>query len=120
MATTIEPVSPYTLQCAMNAYHPENYLDLDHPASIAGLVDQMTPEMALMKKSAMMSLSEDALWVIRVIIGSSDSTWHRFTNDTGRFLKEKLNRYLHDEHKWTWTRIWRVMSEIRTYVNEME
>lgn len=120
MAATIEPVSPHTLLCAINAYRSENYLDLDHPASIAGLVDPMTPEIALMKKSAMMALSEDAQWVIGVIIGSSDTVWHRFTNDTGRFLKENLNRYLHDEHKWTWTRIWRVMAEIRGYVNEME
>ena len=110
----------YNLRCALNAYSLDNYLNLDHPASQAGLIDRRTPESIYFKKAAMIALSEDAQWVISVITQSSDAVWYRFTSDTGRFLKEKLNRWLHIEHKWTWNRIWRVMSEIRTFANGLE
>lgn len=113
-------VDPYTLKCAFNAYYAENYLDLDHPAAIAGLVDNMTPEISLLKRDSLRSLSEDAQWAISIITQSTDSVWYQFTNDTGRFLKEKFNRWLHDQHHWSWNRIWRVMAEIRSYVDQME
>ena len=116
----LEAISRQALDCALNAYNQDNYLDLGHPTAVAGLVDKRTPESVYMKKAAVMEMSDDAQWVIHVITKSSDAVWHQFTSDTGRFIKEKLNRWLHDEHKWTWNRIWRVMAEIRAYVNEMD
>ena len=110
-------INRYNVQCAMNAYNLNNYLDLDHPASIAGLVERRTPESVYMKKAEMMALSDDAQWVISLITQSSDAIWHQFTSDTGRFIKEKLHRWLHSEHKWSWNRIWRVMAELRSYAN---
>lgn len=109
-----------SVQRALNAYNPNNYLDLDHPASIAALVDRRTPESIYMKKAAMMDLSEDARWVINFLIQSPDAIWCKFLSNTGRFIRENLHRRLYTEYKWSWTRIWRVMKELRTYVNELE
>jgi hypothetical protein len=105
-----------TVLAAYNASQETNYLDLDHPASIAALVDYETPESAFIRKRTEEELSTDARYVLSHLYHITDI----LANSQGKITRDTLQRYLRGQWMWSAKRTERAMKEILQYYRHLE
>ena len=93
-----------TLEAAVNAYNPHNYLPLDHPVSVSALVNSDTPELQYLRKRVFEDMSADEKFVCRLSFSNGDPN-PKYCNTDGIFIKGNLRLDLERTHKWTGIRI---------------
>lgn len=77
------------------------------------------PSQVLMMKESLEGLSEEAKYVVHVLLEAPREVLHLEGSETARFMRTRLQKHLRDEKKWTWTQIWKVGKEIRATIAAM-